>query len=46
MNCCDSYGNCRQGRECPVRYACSVQVYTARMGLFERFVRWIARVWG
>ena len=19
MNCCDSYGNCRQGRDCPVR---------------------------
>jgi len=19
MNCCDEYGNCRQGRECPVR---------------------------
>lgn len=21
MNCCDSYGNCRQGRDCPVRLA-------------------------
>lgn len=19
MNCCDSYGNCRQGRDCPIR---------------------------
>jgi hypothetical protein len=19
MNCCDDYGNCRQGRDCPVR---------------------------
>ena len=19
MNCCDEYGNCRQGRDCPVR---------------------------
>lgn len=19
MNCCDSFGNCNQGRECPVR---------------------------
>ena len=19
MNCCDSYGNCTQGRDCPVR---------------------------
>lgn len=21
MNCCDEYGNCRQGRDCPVRMA-------------------------
>lgn len=21
MNCCDEYGNCRQGRDCPVRVA-------------------------
>jgi hypothetical protein len=21
MNCCDEYGNCRQGRDCPVRRA-------------------------
>ena len=21
MNCCDDYGNCRQGRDCPVRQA-------------------------
>jgi hypothetical protein len=21
MNCCDEYGNCRQGRDCPVRQA-------------------------
>jgi hypothetical protein len=21
MNCCDDYGNCRQGRDCPVRVA-------------------------
>jgi hypothetical protein len=21
MNCCDEYGNCRQGRDCPVRIA-------------------------
>lgn len=21
MNCCDDYGNCRQGRDCPVRRA-------------------------
>lgn len=21
MNCCDEYGNCRQGRDCPARTA-------------------------
>ena len=21
MNCCDDYGNCRQGRDCPIRVA-------------------------
>lgn len=21
-NCCDEYGNCRQGRDCPVRVEC------------------------
>lgn len=21
MNCCDEYGNCRQGRDCPARNA-------------------------
>jgi hypothetical protein len=21
MNCCDDYGNCNQGRDCPVRIA-------------------------
>ena len=21
MNCCDKYGNCNQGRDCPVRVA-------------------------
>ena len=21
MNCCDNYGNCNQGRDCPVRVA-------------------------
>lgn len=21
MNCCDEFGNCRQGRDCPVRNA-------------------------
>ncbi len=25
MNCCDEYGNCRQGRDCPVRKQASCQ---------------------
>jgi hypothetical protein len=25
MNCCDEYGNCRQGRDCPVRVARAAQ---------------------
>jgi hypothetical protein len=24
MNCCDAYGNCNQGRDCPVRQACEL----------------------
>ena len=28
MNCCDEYGNCRQGRDCPVRKRHAVQYDT------------------
>ena len=34
MKCCDDYGNCTQGRDCPVRYACAVEVD------LRRGVRW------
>ena len=27
MNCCDEYGNCNQGRDCPVRVARIKQRY-------------------
>jgi hypothetical protein len=27
MNCCDDYGNCNQGRDCPVRVAKVKQRY-------------------
>jgi len=36
MNCCDDYGNCRQGRDCPVRIARSLQPSTSKR-LFRRF---------
>ncbi len=26
MNCCDTYGNCNQGRDCPVRRAAATQL--------------------
>jgi hypothetical protein len=28
MNCCDDYGNCRQGRDCPARATPSLAVYS------------------
>jgi hypothetical protein len=36
MNCCDEYGNCRQGRDCPVRIARSLQPSTSKR-LLRRF---------
>ena len=29
MNCCDEYGNCRQGRDCPVRTTVATDVKAA-----------------
>ena len=34
MNCCNEYGNCTQGRDCPVRIARSLQTSTSK-----RFLR-------
>lgn len=28
MNCCDEYGDCSQGRDCPVRQACELPLAT------------------
>lgn len=36
MNCCDEYGNCRQGRDCPVRVARSSQPFVSKR-LLRRF---------
>jgi len=36
MNCCDEYGNCRQGRDCPVRIASFLQPSISKR-LFRRF---------
>ena len=40
MNCCDEYGNCRQGRDCPVRVAHSLQPSTSKRFL-KRFFYWL-----
>jgi hypothetical protein len=40
MNCCDEYGNCRQGRDCPVRIARPLQPSTSKR-LFRRFSYWL-----
>jgi len=26
MNCCNEYGDCRQGRDCPIRQACELPI--------------------
>ena len=36
MNCCDDYGNCRQGRDCPVRIAHASKPLLSKR-LFRRF---------
>ena len=46
-NCCDDYGNCRQGRDCPVRkekYVSNRKVY-ALIALFL-IVFWTAMIAG
>ena len=40
MNCCDDYGNCRQGRDCPVRIARASQPFVSKR-LFRRFSYWL-----
>lgn len=38
MNCCDEYGNCNQGRDCPVRKAQA----EASSAQDERYLPWIS----
>ena len=40
MNCCDDYGNCRQGRDCPVRVAHAAQPLIPKR-LLGRFFYWL-----
>jgi len=41
MNCCDEYGNCTQGRDCPVRnFSDQLQPSTSKR-LFRRFFYWL-----
>jgi len=40
LNCCDEYGNCRQGRNCPVRISCDSQPSTSKR-LLRRFSYWL-----
>jgi hypothetical protein len=40
MNCCDEYGNCRQGRDCPVRIARASQPFVLKRPL-RRFFYWL-----
>lgn len=40
MNCCDEYGNCRQGRDCPVRVARAAQSLIPKH-LLRRFFYWL-----
>jgi len=40
MNCCDEYGNCRQGRDCPVRVARAAQPLIPKRVL-GRFFYWL-----
>jgi hypothetical protein len=40
MNCCDEYGNCRQGRDCPVRIARTLQPLNFKR-ILGRFFHWL-----
>jgi hypothetical protein len=41
VNCCDEYGNCRQGHDCPVRIAHASKTLLSKR-LFRRFFYWLS----
>jgi hypothetical protein len=41
MNCCDDYGNCRQGRDCPVRISSDQVQPSTFKRLLRRFSYWM-----
>lgn len=41
MNCCDEYGNCRQGRDCPIRKHRFVE-YNTGWHMFDNIMSVIA----
>ena len=46
MNCCDDFGNCTQGRNCPIRNAAierrNQQLAADMQTQTERYVSWIS----
>ena len=40
MNCCEKYGECNQGRDCPLRVSYTMQPLTFKR-LFGRFFYWL-----
>lgn len=41
MNCCDEYGNCTQGRDCPVRISSDQVQPSTFKRLLRRFSYWM-----
>lgn len=45
MSCCDEYGNCRQGRDCPVHTGSKIgQRYPAHPVQLRAEIRWRRQV--
>jgi hypothetical protein len=46
VNCCDEYGNCRQGHDCPVRIAHASKPLVSKRLLRRFFYRLLIAVFG